>query len=295
MECLKITLKGEVQDEYIPYFGELFFKVKVENAGDGGKRFYFSNRKAGKMRVVGEGSFIVNGVEKKEINYGTDVYLSNGEYYLGLSEKYSLVTAQTLQNVDTSELRYCADIPNGVAFGNGCTGTLADIANQTHIRIETPFITGSSSDLVNNAGLRRFYITRGRDRESNISVDLGDFQGKANIEIINCEIGDNLTGSLDDVSDMINLVELGGYENHEVEGEIQDLAVYQWATKNRKSGKLSIKNLSGTTINGVSSSNWRHDIVFGENSIIIKSFDSTEPEGTPIRMYDGTGWSDISS
>lgn len=97
-KCLITKLNGSVQNDSLLRIGEFCIKVsKVESPTADSQRFVIKNSKDAQLRIIGDGYFTNETLSENKgkalnitANNETTVYLSNGDYEVVISEKYSL-------------------------------------------------------------------------------------------------------------------------------------------------------------------------------------------------------------
>lgn len=97
-KCLITKLNGSVQNDSLLRIGEFCIKVsKVESPTADSQRFVVNNSKDAQLRIIGDGYFTNETLSENKgkalnitANTETTVYLSNGDYEVVVSEKYSL-------------------------------------------------------------------------------------------------------------------------------------------------------------------------------------------------------------
>lgn len=111
-KCLITKLNGSVQNDSLLRIGEFCIKVsKVESPTANSQRFVVNNSKDAQLRIIGDGYFTNETLSENKgkalnitANTETTVYLSNGDYEIVVSEKYSLTQVGTYTR--TSWLEY---------------------------------------------------------------------------------------------------------------------------------------------------------------------------------------------
>lgn len=265
MEALKVNLKGTVDNEYLPKVGELFFKTKITNSPT---RQYFSNSKAGTMRIVGDGNFLTSqgAVIGKTLAYGQPVYLSAGEYYLGLPEKYTLLSAQIVQNVDTSELRYTTGIPNTINFGNGCTGKVKDLYNIISVQLDSgSTITGTESDL-NLSTLRKAFFYNGY-----ATINIDNLSNSLGLMAIGVASDSQISGNLESLVKCTKLEQI--YQHQSSGGTITGVVetfVEGHVENGRTSGTLQVVGIKSLTFHNATPPGYAIHFTFSASNVVVR-------------------------
>ena len=111
-KCLITKLNGSIQNDSLLRIGEFSVKVsKVESPTADSQRFVVNNSKDAQLRIIGDGYFTNETLSENKgkvlnitANTETTVYLSNGDYEIVVSEKYSLTQVGTY--ITTSWKKY---------------------------------------------------------------------------------------------------------------------------------------------------------------------------------------------
>ena len=178
-KCLITKLNGSVQNDSLLRIGEFCIKVsKVESPTADSQRFVVNNSKDAQLRIIGDGYFTNETLSENKgkvlnitANTETTVYLSNGDYEVVVSEKYSLKQVGThigtswkiykgKLSFDIDLLKYSPDISFLALSATKVTGDIAvlgKLTGLTHLTIDNTQVTGDIAVLGKLTGLR--YLT----------------------------------------------------------------------------------------------------------------------------------------
>ena len=174
-KCLITKLNGSVQNDSLLRIGEFCIKVsKVESPTADSQRFVVNNSKDAQLRIIGDGYFTNETLSENKgkvlnitANTETTVYLSNGDYEVVVSEKYSLKQVGThietswkiykgKLSFDIDLLKYSPDISFLALSATKVTGDIAvlgKLTGLTHLTIDNTQVTGDIAVLGKLTGL----------------------------------------------------------------------------------------------------------------------------------------------
>ena len=175
-KCLITKLKGSVQNDSLLRIGEFCIKVsKVESPTADSQCFVVNNSKDAQLRIIGDGYFTNETLSENKgkvmdvvANTETTVYLSNGDYEIVVSEKYSLTQVGTYTTTswktykgklsfDIDSLKYSPKISFLALSSTQVTGDIAvfgKLTGLTHLVFENTQVTGDISVLGKLTGLK---------------------------------------------------------------------------------------------------------------------------------------------
>ena len=163
-KCLITKLNGSVQNDSLLRIGEFCIKVsKVESPTADSQRFVVNNSKDSQLRIIGDGYFTNETLSENKgkvlditANTETTVYLSNGDYEIVVSEKYSLIqvsiyttyswkTYKGKLSFDIDSLKYSPNISFLALSNTQVTGDIAvfgKLTGLTHLSLSNTQVTG---------------------------------------------------------------------------------------------------------------------------------------------------------
>ena len=204
-KCLITKLNGSVQNDSLLRIGEFSVKVsKVESPTADSQRFVVNNSKDAQLRIIGDGYFTNETLSEnkgKALNITADtettVYLSNGDYEIVVSEKYSLTQVGTYTHTswlgykgklsfDIDLLKYSPNISFLALSNTQVTGDIAvlgKLTGLTHLVFESTQLTGDIAVLGKLTGLR--YITLSNTQVTGDIAVFGKLTGLNQVPSIN--------------------------------------------------------------------------------------------------------------
>ena len=204
-KCLITKLNGSVQNDSLLRIGEFSVKVsKVESPTADSQCFVVNNSKDAQLRIIGDGYFTNETLSENKgkvlnitANTETTVYLSNGDYEIVVSEKYSLKQVGTYTatswktykgklSFDIDLLKYSPKI-SFLALSNtqvtGDISVLGKLTGLTHLAFENTQLTGNISVLGKLTGLK--YVSLSNTQVTGDIAVFGKLTGLANVPSIN--------------------------------------------------------------------------------------------------------------
>ena len=179
-KCLITKLNGSVQNDSLLRIGEFCIKVsKVESPTADSQRFVIKNSKDAQLRIIGDGYFTNETLSENKgkalnitANNETTVYLSNGDYEVVISEKYSLSligihNSSSWKNFkgklsfNIESLKYSPNITSIFLDKTQITGDIAvlgKLTGLTNLNINNTKITGDIAVLGKLTGLTSIQI-----------------------------------------------------------------------------------------------------------------------------------------
>ena len=206
-KCLVTKLNGSISNQEILKLGEVRIKIhSVANPNGGTQKLYVVFNQDTKLEIIGDGYFTdVNLSSNKgktlvvKGNIDTDVYVSNGDFILSISNKYALKTLSdigTNKDIETNFLKYCTVLTNLSLNNAKVSGDIADLKDLTALTNVSLNNTKVSGDI----------------------ADLKDLTALTNVSLNNTKV----SGDIADLKNLTALTRLNLY-NTLVSGDIADL------------------------------------------------------------------------
>lgn len=160
-KCLVTKLNGSISNQEILKLGEVRIKIhRVTNPSGATQKLYVVFNQDTKLEIIGEGYFTdVNLSSNKgktlvvKGNIDTDVYVSNGDFILSISNKYALKTLSdigTNKDIETNFLKYSTVLTNLSLNNAAVSGDIADLKNLTaltNLAANNTKLSGDIADL----------------------------------------------------------------------------------------------------------------------------------------------------
>ena len=171
-KCLVTKLNGSISNQEILKLGEVRIKIhRVANPNGGTQKLYVVFNQDTKLEIIGDGYFTdVNlSLNKGKTlvvkgNIDTDVYVSNGDFILSISNKYALKTLSdigTNKDIETIFLKYSTALTNASLNNAKVSGNLADLKNLTaltNVSLNNTKVSGNLADLKNLTALTKLGV-----------------------------------------------------------------------------------------------------------------------------------------
>ena len=167
-KCLVTKLNGSISNQEIFKLGEVRIKIhRVANPSASTQKLYVLFNQDTKLEIIGDGYFTdVNlSINKGKTlvvkgNIDTDVYVSNGDFILSISNKYALKTLSdigTNKDIEINFLKYSTELTNLNLNNAKVSGDIADLSNLTaltNVSLNNSEVSGNIADLKNLTKLR---------------------------------------------------------------------------------------------------------------------------------------------
>ena len=242
MDCLVTKLKGVVNDTSLKAIGE--FRIRVNRTSSPTSKtqgFTFNFNKDVPIKIIGDGYFTdkaltANNGKTMNItaNTTTNVYVSNGDFEIAVTDKYSLVefmfyptdesniTASEMKNryLNLDDLKFATSL-NRIVLSNtqvsGDISSLSGLHSLTEIRLSNTQVSGDISALSNLTSLR--YIDMSNTQVSGDISALSGLTALTNISLPNTQV----SGDISSLSGLI-LLNTISLTNTQVSGDISALS-----------------------------------------------------------------------
>lgn len=235
MDCLITKTPASVDDENLLKLDE--FRVYIRANSSTSFKFRTSASVITEFRIVGEGTFTINGQKTLSLNCSSEqtIGISSGTYSLIIGKKYDayrltlpskssldfdsiayvnlsqlsmpqMVGDAKLEDINTSSM---IDIDLPYPVGNLLKGDLSDIDNLSgiiNLNLDSAGqITGDLSDFAGNSVFREINLAR-----TGVLGSLEDFPATSSFSGFNFEGCAGITGSLSDYLDRVAAVKTSG-------------------------------------------------------------------------------------
>lgn len=259
MECLVTKLRGAVNDNSLLRMGEMRIGVKrVSSPSSKTQGFTFGFNKDVRLEIVGDGYFTDKAltantgksmtVTKDQV---TDVYVSNGDFELAVTDKYALTNLSFYSRADGSatqaqmsnrtinltDLSYSTAMKELLLSNTQLTGTLSDLRNLTALTTLTIGSTQISGDISALSGMKE--LTTLYANNCQISGDISALSGLSKLAAIS--LGETeVSGDISALGSLTSIFSMS-ISNLAVRGNLSSLAGLT---------KLQILNLNNTAVTG---------------------------------------------
>ena len=242
MDCLVTKLKGTVNDDSLEFLGSLSIKkTKYSESWDKSAcSFRIMSDKEITLHIIGNGNFTDStGTENLGKDYNvpmseTDIYVSNDDMIINISDKYSLIelhlspynankegllSKSVVRGLDS--LKYCKKLKTLNLANSSTSGdieALKDLTELTTLNLtECKSISGNISYLNNLLNLRYLYLTG--------SGATGDFDSLTNLtELVILWLNSTqILGNVNSLSKMTDLTNLS-LADTQIGGNIDDIS-----------------------------------------------------------------------
>ena len=216
-KCLITKLNGSIQNDSLLRIGEFSVKVsKVESPTADSQRFVVNNSKDAQLRIIGDGYFTNETLSENKgkvlnitANTETTVYLSNGDYEIVVSEKYSLTQVGTY--ITTSWKKYKGKLSFDI-------DSLKYSPNISFLALADTQVTGDIAVLGKLTGLT--HLTLADTQVTGDIAVLGKLTGLTHLTLADTQV----TGDIAVLGKLTGLIHLPSIYNTKVTG---DIAVYK--------------------------------------------------------------------
>ena len=205
-KCLVTKLNGSISNQEILKLGEVRIKIhRVANPRGSTQKLYVLFNQDTKLEIIGDGYFTdVNlSLNKGKTlvvkgNIDADVYVSNGDFILSISNKYALKTLSdigTNKDVEINFLKYSTALTNLSLNNSKVSGDIADLKNLTALttlNLYNTLVSGDIADLKNLTALTTLSLC---NFATNIIGDIGSLHSLESLKTISLQ-SSQLSGDL---------------------------------------------------------------------------------------------------
>ena len=172
-KCLVTKLNGSISNQEIFKLGEVRIKIhRVANPCASTQKLYVVFNQDTKLEIIGDGYFTdVNlSLNKGKTlvvkgNIDTEVYVSNGDFILSISNKYALKMLSyigTNKDIEINFLKYSTELTYLNLNNSKVSGDIADLSNLTALEVLNLYntlVSGDIADLKNLTALTRINLS----------------------------------------------------------------------------------------------------------------------------------------
>ena len=231
-KCLVTKLNGSISNQEIFKLGEVRIKIhRVANPSASTQKLYVLFNQDTKLEIIGDGYFTdVNlSINKGKTlvikgNIDTDVYVSNGDFILSISNKYALKTLSDIgknKDIEINFLKYSTELTNLNLNNAKVSGDIADLSNLTaltNVSLNNSKVSGDIADLKNLTALRvlNLYNTL-------VSGDIADLKNLTALTDIN--LSNFTTPIIGDIGSLHSLESIKSIslQNSQLSGDLANL------------------------------------------------------------------------
>ena len=205
-KCLVTKLNGSISNQEILKLGEVRIKIhRVANPRGSTQKLYVLFNQDTKLEIIGDGYFTdVNlSLNKGKTlvvkgNIDADVYVSNGDFILSISNKYALKTLSdigTNKDVEINFLKYSTALTNLSLNNSKVSGDIADLKNLTALTTLNLYNTLVSGDIAGLKNLTALTTLSLCNFATNIIGDIGSLHSLESLKTISLQ-SSQLSGDL---------------------------------------------------------------------------------------------------
>ena len=232
-KCLVTKLNGIVNNNSILKMGEMRIKVnKISSPTSTSQKIKIGFTNNVNISIIGNGFFtdetLTNNMgTQKTVSSRENLYLSNGDYEISISDKYSIEYLETFTSSETNKTLNIED----VKFSNSCTsiwlqnstsvsGDISELSNLTALTslfIGSTSVSGDISELSNLTALTSLFIG-----STSVSGDISELSNLTALASLNL----GSTSVSGDISALSNLTALASLNlgSTSVSGDISALS-----------------------------------------------------------------------
>ena len=214
-KCLVTKLNGSVNNNAILKLGEMRFKVtSAANPTAASQLVAFNFNKNCEVRIIGDGYITDSNLSANKgksivipANTSTDVYFSNGDYEVSITDKYSVVAFKGYSSnvsINIEDFKYSNNLGILTSLSKksfGDVSYLKDLVGLKTLNLSSYNITGKLSDLSRLTSLTEITLS-----ESKIEGDLSEISDLASLQTLYLPLG--VSGNVSSLAKMTALTHL---------------------------------------------------------------------------------------
>ena len=248
-KCLVTKLNGSISNQEILKLGEVRIKIhRVANPRGSTQKLYVLFNQDTKLEIIGDGYFTdVNlSLNKGKTlvvkgNIDADVYVSNGDFILSISNKYALKTLSdigTNKDVEINFLKYSTALTNLSLNNSKVSGDIADLKNLTALTtlsMNNSKVSGDIADLKNLTALTTLNLYN-----TLVSGDIADLKNLTALTTLSlCNFATNIIGDIGSLHSLESLKTIS-LQSSQLSGDLANLPT--------SCIFISLKNDAGSTL-----------------------------------------------